>query len=75
MVGDRVRISKYTRTLFDKDYTPNWSEDILVILRVKHTNPPPNLPSINKIMFALLSKSSVISVFFSSASQLSPGYV
>ena len=75
IVGDRVRISKYTRTLLDKDYTPNWSEEVLVILRVKHTNPPLIPPSINKIMFALLSKSSVISVFFSSASQLSPGYV
>ena len=25
-VGDRVRISKYKRTLFDKGYTPNWNE-------------------------------------------------
>ena len=26
MVGDRVRISKYKRKVFDKGYTPNWSE-------------------------------------------------
>ena len=27
-VGDHVRISKY-KNIFDKEYTPNWSEEIL----------------------------------------------
>ena len=25
-VGDHVRISKYKRKVFDKGYTPNWTE-------------------------------------------------
>ena len=29
--GDRVRISKYKRQVFDKGYTPNWREEIFVI--------------------------------------------
>ena len=39
MVGDRVRISKCRRTLFDKGYTPNWSEEVFVIVGMQHTNP------------------------------------
>ena len=39
MVGDRVRISKYKRTLFDKGYTPNWSEEVFVIVGIQQTNP------------------------------------
>ena len=39
MVGDRVRISKYKMTLFDKGYTPNWSEELFVIVGIQHTNP------------------------------------
>ena len=39
MGGDRVRISKYKRTLFDKWYTPNWSEEVFVIVGIQHTNP------------------------------------
>ena len=39
MVGDRVRINKYKRTLFDKGYTPNWSEEVFVIVVIQHTNP------------------------------------
>ena len=38
-VGDRVRISKYKRALFDKGYTPNWSEEVFVIVGIQHTNP------------------------------------
>ena len=26
-VGDKVRISKYKRKVFDKGYTPNWTEE------------------------------------------------
>ena len=37
-VGDRVRISKY-QNIFAKGYTPNWSEEIFVIKKVKNTVP------------------------------------
>ena len=37
-VGDHVRISKY-KNIFAKDYTPNWSEEILVIKEIKNTVP------------------------------------
>ena len=35
-VGDYVRISKY-KNIFAKGYTVNWSEEVLVISKVKHT--------------------------------------
>ena len=38
-VGDRVRISKYKRKVFDKGYTPNWTEEIFVVNAIQHTNP------------------------------------
>ena len=34
--GDRVRISKY-KNIFAKGYTPNWSEEVFVIKKVKNT--------------------------------------
>ena len=37
-VGDHVRISKY-KNIFAKDYTPNWSEEIFVIKKIKNTVP------------------------------------
>ena len=37
-VGDRVRISKY-KNIFSKVYTPNWSEEIFVISKIKNTVP------------------------------------
>ena len=37
-IGDIVRISKYKR-VFAKSYTPNWSEKIFVIKKVKNTVP------------------------------------
>ena len=37
-VGDTVRISKY-KNIFAKGYTPNWSEEIFVIEKVKNTVP------------------------------------
>lgn len=37
-VGDRVRISKY-RSAFTKGYTPNWSNEIFKIAKVRLTNP------------------------------------
>ena len=36
--GDHVRISKY-KNIFAKDYTPNWSEEIFVIKKIKNTVP------------------------------------
>ena len=35
-VGARVRISKY-KSIFAKGYTPNWSEEVFVIKKVKNT--------------------------------------
>ncbi|KAJ8915328.1 hypothetical protein NQ315_008212 [Exocentrus adspersus] len=37
-VGDHVRISKY-RELFSKGYTPNWSNEVFSVIKVKNTNP------------------------------------
>ena len=38
-IGNRVRISKYKRKVFDKGYTPNWTEEIFVIDKVLPTKP------------------------------------
>ena len=37
-VGDNARISKY-KNIFAKGYTPNWSEEVFVIKKVKNTVP------------------------------------
>ena len=37
-VGDHVRISKY-KNIFAKGYTPNWSEEIFFISKIKNTVP------------------------------------
>ena len=37
-VGDHVRISKY-KNIFVKEYTPNWSEEVFVIEKIKNTVP------------------------------------
>ena len=37
-VGDKVRISKYKRKVFDKGYTPNWTEEIFVVDKIQFTN-------------------------------------
>ena len=37
-VGDHVRISKY-KSIFAKGYTPNWSEDVFVVSKIKNTVP------------------------------------
>ena len=37
-VGDHIRISKY-KNIFAKAYTPNWSEEVFVIKKVKNTVP------------------------------------
>ena len=38
-VGDNVRISKYQRKVFDKGYTPNWTEEIFLVDKIESTNP------------------------------------
>ena len=38
-IGDKVRISKYKRRVFDKGYTPNWTEEVFVVDKVILTNP------------------------------------
>ena len=37
-VGDHVRISKH-KDIFAKGYTPNWSEEVSVIIKIKNTVP------------------------------------
>ena len=37
-VGDHVRISKY-KNIFTKGYTPNWSEEVFVVSKIKNTVP------------------------------------
>ena len=37
-VSDHVRISKY-KNIFAKGYTPNWSEEVFVISKIKNTVP------------------------------------
>ena len=36
--GDHVRISKY-KNIFAKGYTPNWSEEVFVVSKIKNTVP------------------------------------
>ena len=38
-VGDKVRISKYKRKLFDRGYTENWTEEVFIIDKIQYTNP------------------------------------
>ena len=38
-IGDKVRISKYKRNVFDKGYTPNWTEEVFTIDKIQYTNP------------------------------------
>ena len=38
-VGNKVRIIKYKRKVFDKGYTPNWTEEISLIDKIQSTNP------------------------------------
>ena len=36
-IGDKVRISKYKRRVFDKGYTPNWTEEVFIVDKVTYT--------------------------------------
>ena len=38
-IGDKVRISKYKRQVFDEGYTPNWTEKVFVIDKGSPTKP------------------------------------
>ena len=38
-VGDKVRISKYKRKVFDKGYTPNWTEEVFTVDKIQYTIP------------------------------------
>ena len=38
-IGDKVRISKYKRRVFDKGYTRNWIEEVFVIDKIFPTKP------------------------------------
>ena len=35
-IGDHIKISKY-KNIFAKGYTPNWSEQVFVISKIKNT--------------------------------------
>ena len=37
-VGDHVRTSKY-KNIFAKWYTPNWSEEVFIVSKIKNTVP------------------------------------
>ncbi|XP_011172231.1 uncharacterized protein LOC105204738 [Solenopsis invicta] len=37
-VNESVRVSKF-KTIFNKDYTPNWTTEIFTIAKVQRTNP------------------------------------
>ena len=37
-IADKVRISKYKRKVFDKGYTPNWTEEIFLVNKIQSTN-------------------------------------
>ena len=37
-VGDHIRISKY-KNIFAKGYTPNWSEEVFIMNKIKNTVP------------------------------------
>ena len=34
-VGDKVRISKYKKEVFDNGYTPNWTEEIFLVDKIQ----------------------------------------
>ncbi|PFX13110.1 putative uncharacterized transposon-derived protein F54H12.3 [Stylophora pistillata] len=38
-VGDHVRISRFKRKVFDKGFTPNWTEEIFVVDQIQYSDP------------------------------------
>ena len=39
IIGDKVRTSKYKRNVFNKGYTPNWTEELFTVDKIQYTNP------------------------------------
>lgn len=37
-IGDKVLRSKYKRKVFDKGYTPNWTEEVFTVDGIQYTN-------------------------------------
>ena len=37
-VGDRIRITK-KKTLFEKGYTPRWTEEVFTVSKIQYTDP------------------------------------
>ena len=52
-VGDNVRISKY-KNIFAKGYTPNWSEEVFVVSKIKNTVPWTYVVSDFVMLFVML---------------------
>ena len=38
-IGVKVRLSKYKRRIFDKGYTPNWTEEVFTVDKILPTKP------------------------------------
>jgi len=38
-IGDRVRITK-KKTMFEKSYTPKWTEEVFTVSKIQYTDPP-----------------------------------
>ena len=38
-IGDKGRISKYKRRVFEKGYTPNWTEEVFIVNKILPTKP------------------------------------
>ena len=38
-VGDKVRITKCKRKVFNEGYTPNWTEEIFLVDKIQSANP------------------------------------
>ena len=62
-VGDHVRISKYNN-IFAKVYTPNWSEEVFVIKKVKNTVPWTYVECMLSMYFHDLNGEEIIGAFY-----------
>jgi len=38
-IGDKVRITK-RKTMFEKSYTPRWTEEVFTVSKIQYTDPP-----------------------------------
>ena len=54
-IGDHVRISK-DKNIFAKVYTPNWSEQVLMISKVENTVPWTAILMVKQLMVCLMKK-------------------